>query len=128
MLSSEMDWVFDTRNGAENIEMSRRLTKRNPTPLNSGTHDDVVETKKIRNDDEKMGSLRALSSSLLLPLDIAEMVGGMEPALADLIPHYISKLPKYRSSGPDLASLEVRSSEYRHPGMNRTQWDSLWGA
>ena len=47
MLPSEIDWVFDTRNGAENIEMSRGLTKRNPTPLNSGTHDDVVEIKKL---------------------------------------------------------------------------------
>jgi hypothetical protein len=127
MLASKMGSVSDARSGEENIGVSGRLTKRDSTLLNSSSRGDVAESETSGDDDDQNESPRASFPRLLLLLDTADMEGEMRPALANLIPHYISQLPKYRTLAPDQASSEVQSSGHRHPRKNQTQWDFLQG-
>jgi hypothetical protein len=124
MLPFEVGSPSDARSSEGNINMIGQLAKYNAISMISNAMNDEIYGG--RNDQTE--SLHASFPRLLLLLHIAEVQGEMESALANLISHLLSKLPKYRFLAPDQASSEVRLSGHRHPRMNRTQWDFLRGA
>lgn len=123
MLPFEVGSPSDARSSEGNINIIGQLAKYNAISMISNAMSDEIYGG--RNDQTE--SLHASFPRLLLLLHIAEVQGEMESALANLISHLLSELPKYRALAPARATPEGQLSRHRYPRMNRTQCDFQQG-